>query len=123
MAPRTAAEIPLWEAERGKGVAEPEEVGITELEEVGVSERDAEEPKKDEENEVGMEDEVSVDVGSPVDETVGADVTAADVGADVDCAGAVGVGVVLGGGVRPPKVQTPSVPKGICTVDGQQTAA
>ncbi len=57
-----------------------------------------------------------------VDETVGADVRATDVGADVGCTGVVGVGVVLGGGVRPPKVQTPSVPSGIWTTDGQQTA-
>lgn len=62
MAPRTAAEIPPWEAESGKGVAELEEMGVAELEEidvaeldeVGVSERDGEELKK----EVGIEDEI-----------------------------------------------------------------
>lgn len=52
-----------------------------------------------------------------VDETVGTDTDGADVmgedGIDVRVGVAVGVAVVDGGGVRPPYVQTPSVPRGI----------
>lgn len=80
-----------------------------------------------------MEDEfegVEADVGADVRADVEADVELADdvsVGVDVkgdvvviegaEVGGGVAVGlpvVVDGGGVRPPNVQTPSVPKGIC---------
>ena len=81
--------------------------------EVGIAEEMREEDDEPEVEDITEEELVGVPEDASDWEGVGVGVIIAEVSADDEGAVVVGAGVVLGGGVKPPYVHTPSVPSGI----------